>query len=141
MNLNTNSIVSKVKKHAGTAGFALGFMADPMGRGRDFQAAIEFISDRLSHWKPSTLAKPQFLLDFYKGNPEYIGTAKAAAMLYIAGELADVIGQGKYKKLLQDLGSGMFKGSIVALLAFAPAANPGGATASNFSNAMGVYNY
>ena len=143
MKISASAITGQLKKNAELIGLAYGFMADPMYNGRGFNEAIDFITDRLSKWKPQTLLKPKYLIDFYKGNPPYIDTAKTAAMLYILGIAAEAVGQGKYKKLLQDVGVGMFKGSLIALAAFSPAANPTGATGSNFQNApaIGAYGY
>jgi len=116
-----------------------GFMQDPLKQGDP----VNWIIDRLKNWKPSTFAKPQYLLDFYTGNEPYIGTAKNAIMLWLVGEGLKIIGQGKWGGVAQKFAEGTLKGTLIATAAFAPALNPTGATAQNFAGAptIGAYEY
>ena len=141
--VNLNGLTGKLVSNADNIGLIMGVLADPMANGRGLSGAPDWIMDRISHWKISTFTNPQYLIDFYKGNPPYIDTAKNAVKIWLAGEVLKMFGQGKWGNAAQKLAKGQIKGTLIATAAFAPALNPGGATNSNFQNAptIGAYGY
>lgn len=98
-----------------------GVLADPLYSGKSLEGAMAFMTDRLTHWK---IPDPAVILDYLMTHPVYGKNMKNALWLYIAGYGADMIGQGKYSKILQDVAVGLAKGTVLGAVAWLPAINP-----------------
>lgn len=123
--VNLTGIVSKLTGNAEKLAMLYAVIQDPIGGGRGFAGAPNFIIDRLTHWK---IPDPMKLLEQVMFYPAYSNPLKQALMAYIVGEGLEAVGQGKWGKVAKKAAIGLAKGTAIAAVAFLPAINPHGAS-------------